>query len=579
MEGRVLHVPPQQGETLFIRLRRDLGLILLLLIVAGGLRAWSLNHTEVVARDSIIFIDYALQFESKPWTQVLRENHQHPGYPLSVWALSLPVRQFFGATDSVTMQLSAQFATALAGILLVVPMFYLGKTLFDRGVGFWGALLFQCLPVSGRILADGLSEGLFLLLATTALLLAVRGLRSGSAVRFVLCGLCCGLAYLTRPEGAVIVAALLLLLLLMQVFPAWRRGWKWTLSRGASVALVALAVASPYLIVTHRFTTKPSGERIVKPVQAEVPDPAGPANFSAKPGIIRGHSSAMVLAVWLNNELTFSDRLWIGVKAVVSELTKGFNYFIWLPALLGLWWYRRQLTGRPEAWLMLILFAVHSLVLWRLAVVASYVSERHVLLLVLCGMFPAAAGLRDLPRRLLQWRSQSSGDMSGQPAWRSRLLARAPLLSVVLLLATAGAGLPRTLQALHANRAGHHAAGLWLARHARAVDEVQDGHFGWAFYYAGRWFMDPRVADVPGGERYRYVVKGTSTAVRNSYAPTAEEANMTEAEIRAAGGEVAFRWSVRQSAEKVQVTVWKIKLPLKTGDNKTVPVSHAMGQQ
>src|SRR5438067_1669545 len=64
-----------------------------------------------------------------------------------------------------------------------------------RRVGFWSALLFQCLPASARILSDGLSEGVFLLLTAVALLLAVHALRSGSVACFTLCGICGGLAY------------------------------------------------------------------------------------------------------------------------------------------------------------------------------------------------------------------------------------------------------------------------------------------------------------------------------------------------------------------------------------------------
>ena len=62
-------------------------------------------------------------------------------------------------------------------MLLVLPVFCLGRELFDRRVGFGTALLLQCVPVSGRILADGLSEALFLLFASSALLWSVRALR------------------------------------------------------------------------------------------------------------------------------------------------------------------------------------------------------------------------------------------------------------------------------------------------------------------------------------------------------------------------------------------------------------------
>src|SRR5262245_371575 len=114
---------------------RDLGLLALLLAAAVGLRAWLIGHTEVAARDSIGFIRYALQFENasekgKTWGDVLRANHQHPAYPLTVLAVSVPVRAFVHAPRVDQMRLSAQLASSLASVLLVLPMYFLGKLLF-----------------------------------------------------------------------------------------------------------------------------------------------------------------------------------------------------------------------------------------------------------------------------------------------------------------------------------------------------------------------------------------------------------------------------------------------------------------
>src|SRR5207253_5412516 len=102
--------------------------------------------------------------------------------------------------------------SGLAGIFLVIPMFFLGKELFDREVAFWASAIFECLPVGARVMSDALSESLFLLMSTTALLLAVRAFRTGSWRQFGLCGVFAGLAYLTRPEGILIVAAVILVL-------------------------------------------------------------------------------------------------------------------------------------------------------------------------------------------------------------------------------------------------------------------------------------------------------------------------------------------------------------------------------
>src|SRR5439155_6707375 len=78
----------------------------------------------------------------------------------------------------------------------------------------WSSAIFQCLPVGARVMSDALSESLFLLMSATALLLAVRAFQTGSWRPFGLCGLFAGLAYLTRPEGILIVVAVILVLFL-----------------------------------------------------------------------------------------------------------------------------------------------------------------------------------------------------------------------------------------------------------------------------------------------------------------------------------------------------------------------------
>src|SRR5262245_23926136 len=87
----VMRAPPVAVETP-IPVWRELALLALLLVVASGVRAWLIGHTEVAARDSVGFIRYALELERYPWKEVLERNLQHPGYPLVLLAVSWPVR-------------------------------------------------------------------------------------------------------------------------------------------------------------------------------------------------------------------------------------------------------------------------------------------------------------------------------------------------------------------------------------------------------------------------------------------------------------------------------------------------------
>jgi hypothetical protein len=58
------------------------------------------------------------------------------------------------------------------------------------------------------------------------------------------------------------------------------------------------------------------------------------------------------------------------------------------------------------------------------------------------------------------------------------------------------AGLPKTLEPLHYQRAGFRAAGYWLAEHTLPTDPITDP-LCWSHYYAGRVFLEHTIVPVP----------------------------------------------------------------------------------
>jgi 4-amino-4-deoxy-L-arabinose transferase-like glycosyltransferase len=566
MQGLPSNGSPPAGSATSAAWRPDLACLIGLLLLAVGLRAWLLWNTEVAARDSIGFIRYALQFDGqsrppfiKTWGDVIRGNHQHPGYPLTILAISYPVRFLLGGTTPAAMQLSAQLASGLAAVLLVIPMFYLGKTLYDRRVGFWAAVVFQCLPITAHILSDGLSESLFLLLATTSLLCAALAICGNSWLRFALCGACCGLTYLVRPEGGLLLAAAGLVLIGMQLAPRFRRHWSTWLACGMSLGLAATAVGSPYVLITGHLTNKPSVHIMVGDPPAEerksenrrgAPDaePEAAATLSRRPLF------ASILAVWLKPEGSLLQRLRVGLVAVVDELLRGYHYLAWMPALLGLCWFNDRTRTLPSFWVVHVTCALHFLVLWRLAVVVGYVSERHVQLLLLVGCYPAVAAMIAVPQWLAGWVSRR---LESQARLRRRLLAASTsLLSLAMMVGLVAAGMPRTLQKLHANRAGYHAAGLWLAGQViHPVDEVDDSHC-WAHFYAGEVFDEGKPRIGPSCVTpVRYIVVG-----RHKDAEVAP-ANPEREPAVPPQGRLVYYWPPQKPAAAADVVVYAVPLP------------------
>src|SRR5262245_27165224 len=223
-------------------------------VVAVAVHAWLIAHTAVTARDGIGFARYALAIQSPhasvvPWDpdrtalDVIKSQEHPPGYPVAIWFTAKFVRHLMPLPlplpDSTL--LAAQLVSAIAGVLLVVPTYLLGRMLFSRNVGFAAALLFQVLPVPARLTSDGLAEGLYLLVSAAALVVGVRAVRRPGVGGFLLCGLTCGLSYLVRPEGLMVAVAVGLVAAWLGLTRKWPRDVALgrLIALGVGVALVA----------------------------------------------------------------------------------------------------------------------------------------------------------------------------------------------------------------------------------------------------------------------------------------------------------------------------------------------------
>ena len=460
--------------------RKDWLLIGVLLALVLPLRLWLISNTEVTARDSIGYIRYALQFEKKPWEQVLLDNHQHPGYPVLVWLMSVPVRSSAGETTPENMELSAQLVNLIASLLLILPSYFLGRQFFGRTVSFSGTILYQYLPISAQHLSDGISEPVFLLLLVTGLWQGVCAIRQRQPWHAALCGVCTGLAYLTRPEGAILLPAFGLALVAMQFRAEWRSTWRLFAANGALSVLGAMLIGSIYVYATGSLTNKPVAGRMLH-IRSE----AQSVKAVEPRDTVMGQRQLFAAAIPKTEDKT--QRLLRSVWALISEVNQGYHYVAGIPCLLGLVWSFSFLRQNPGFWLVMIFVVVHSFVLVALAMSVSYVSDRHVMILVLLGCFLVAFGLCEFPRRILGWcKVAPSADTSiSLPAswFHSTCLWTAILFALIF-----GICMPKATQRLHGNRVGNHVAGAWLADHLKIGDHVEDDH-AWSHFFSG-WFFN-----------------------------------------------------------------------------------------
>jgi Dolichyl-phosphate-mannose-protein mannosyltransferase len=517
--------------------------IVLLLVLTTAMRIWQVSHTEVVSRDTLSYIRVAWQLEQGDCRAVLRGTQYHPGYPATILAMSRLVRPLTGADLVTGMQLSAQWASIVSGILLVIPMFLLGREFFEQRISFWATLLFQCLPTCSRVLADGLSESLFLLLSSTSFLFAAKSLRNGSLLGLAVSGLAGGLAYLTRPEGAALVVATGLVVLLMQAFRASRCSLGRLCLRGVSLATPALLVAVPYMLVIGHFTAKQSALSVVQVASLEgTADSAEPQPQGVRPLVVVN----LPLAIWkLDDRGSSNPYIWT-LWAFSGVLVRAFFYVLWVPALIGLWVYRDRVTGFPGIWVMVLVNLALMAALFRIAVNLGYISDRHLMLLVLCLSYWTVAGIVILGQRLAAWQQLRHG-LQENARWKPHYW------SLLLLVVLTGIPLGKSLQPLHDNRVGFRMAGYWIRENTNPNDPLVDP-LGWTYYYAGRLFQEPLPGTSPlPAPPARYVLLEETGNQHPHLSGWALATNL----IEKGHGQVVHTWELKRG----KILLYEVSLP------------------
>ena len=212
-----------------------------------------------------------------------------------------------------------------------------------------------------------------------------------------------------------------------------------------------------------------------------------------------------------------------------------------MPALLGLIWSFGSLRRLPGFWALALYCTMHAGILLALALTVSYVSDRHVMVLVLCGSFLASRRTVGIAARVLR---------AAGPNPRS-LLMHPTCWSLLLLAGLIGFCLPKTLQPLHTNRLGNREAGLWLAAQLRPGDIVDDDHC-WSHYYAGEVFREdqhppPRTSQQP--TYYVVITRAHQRAIGTAR-------RQREAQLEDEGAHIVYRWPATGKSEDALVVVY-----------------------
>jgi 4-amino-4-deoxy-L-arabinose transferase-like glycosyltransferase len=213
--------------------------------VAFLLRLYLVITSEGISPDGVEYVRAAKFFLERNYYQGFSSVFS-PFYPGVTAVVSL----FVG-----DLEFAGKFVSLFFGSLTVLPVYGLGKRLFNEEVGFYSALLLTFHPYLAHFSGSVLTESTFTFLVAWSVLIGWKAFQNKSWRAMFSVGLLLGIAYLTRPEGIGFVVLFLLWIFFFDGVKFWNHlGRK--LSMTGSLLIGSLIFALPYILFLHEITGK-----------------------------------------------------------------------------------------------------------------------------------------------------------------------------------------------------------------------------------------------------------------------------------------------------------------------------------
>ncbi len=442
-----------------------------ILVLAAVWRVAFALNIPCAARDSVMFCTHARAMGETGLTYLRSpENQQHPLYPALLLAVQRELRACGAPDTPMTWLRSGQLISWLAGMTVVVLAGVLtrrvvrrvGAPVDERLAACFGMLLAAILPLNVWLSGEAMSDQLHLVFYLVGAIAILSIDRVGAALA---CGLAAGLAFLTRPEGMVLLPAGL-------VGIAAQRTLRWPVRvrRGLLLLGAFLVCAVPYWLEVGTLSPKKNPLNWLRGGEASVRD-AGTLAAPSAPALAFG-PIALVGPVVLG-KLELRNVPWWGlIPYALYQCFRAGRVVVPLLAAFPLVALRDRLLRTPLVGVSAAAgghFALTLLLLYR----ARYLDQRHMLVVNMLLLPFAAVALAHL------WRAVDSPS-----ALRNQVLAGMAVAMSLVVPASA---------AIRPSASGHYqpAAAAWLAQRdpELASKSIMSGstYRPLVFYANARW--------------------------------------------------------------------------------------------
>lgn len=174
-------------------------IILAGIVVLAFLFRFLIAGTDVVYPDSCLYLSYAKSIASGKFTFNFLEGREvilPMMYPLLTALFSFLVNG---------VELSGILVSSIAGALLIVPVFYITRTVFNEKAAWVSVVLVFISPVLIHWSGAMLTESIFITAFISAIAIGLYSIGNGRRAYLGLCGAMVGLAYMSRVVGLILI--------------------------------------------------------------------------------------------------------------------------------------------------------------------------------------------------------------------------------------------------------------------------------------------------------------------------------------------------------------------------------------
>jgi hypothetical protein len=370
------------GILISMPLSVKLGLLVLITLVT---RILALCQTRVISTDGVVYIQTAKLFSEGRYAEIGRFDL----YPVILFLVH-------GITGD--WELSGLLISITLGTLTVVPVFLLGRSLYNEKMGWLSALFYITLPDFLKYDSDVLRDPTSWFFMATTLYLVWEGLKKNRLGLIGLASISAGLGTLIRVEGFIVWGVLAILAafrkvprvsprrralnvtVLVLLFPFLLLPVLWSVKKHSNQIAFGEMISFPLKFITVNASLILQPENLISMM--------GPKVYESLHYVPRG-------AV----DLASRYRVVLAISEVLYKLIKSAN-LLFVLILLGLWKRKREGFESPD-WYLLYIFAALFCVSVLYARQIYYFSTRHGLTLVLPCLFFAGHGLDVIAGTLL----------------------------------------------------------------------------------------------------------------------------------------------------------------------------------